>query len=341
MNKTYEKRKETFKMKPKSWLVTGAAGFIGSHLVENLLALGQTVTGLDNFATGSQQNIDDALLKTTTENAARFHLISGDIRDLEACRKACEGKEMILHQAALGSVPRSLKDPLSTYSVNANGFFNMILAARDAGVESFVYASSSSVYGDEPNLPKKEDRIGNPLSPYALTKLQNEQIAQIFARCYGFRSIGLRYFNVFGPRQDPNGPYAAVIPRWFEALSNGKQPLIYGDGETGRDFCYVENVVQANILAATTSNESAWNRTYNVACGCQTTLNKLVTLIRDEVSKKHPEAEIIEPKYEDFRQGDIRHSLADISQGRELLGYHPQFFIQDGLRKASDWYLKS
>lgn len=340
MNKAYEEIKEILRKTPKSWLVTGAAGFIGSHLVENLLALGQTVTGLDNFATGSQQNIDDVLSKTATENTARFHLISGDIRDLEACRKACEGKEIVLHQAALGSVPRSLKDPLSTYSVNADGFFNMILAARDAGVESFVYASSSSVYGDEPNLPKKEDRIGNPLSPYALTKLHNEQMAQIFARCYGFRSIGLRYFNVFGPRQDPNGPYAAVIPRWFDAFSEDRQPLIYGDGETSRDFCYVENVVHANILAATASNEDAWNRAYNVACGSRTTLNELAALIRDEVSKEHPRAKTIKPKYEDFRKGDIRHSLADISQGQKLLRYHPQFFVQDGLRHAAEWYLK-
>lgn len=341
MNEAYEKIKESLRKFPRTWLVTGAAGFIGSHLVENLLALGQTVTGLDNFATGSQKNIDDVLSKTEPENAARFQMITGDIRDPETCRKACEGKEIVLHQAALGSVPRSLQDPFSTYSVNADGFFNMILAARDAGVQSFVYASSSSIYGDEPNLPKREDRIGNPLSPYALTKLHDEQMARIFSRCYGFRSIGLRYFNVFGPRQDPNGPYAAAIPRWFEALSKGKQPLIYGDGETSRDFCYVANVVQANLLAATASNEDAWNRAYNVACGSRTTLNELVALIRNEVSKENPGAETIEPKYEDFRKGDIRHSLADISQGQNLLGYHPQFFVRDGLKHAAKWYLKN
>jgi len=341
MNEAYEKIKESLRKFPRTWLVTGAAGFIGSHLVENLLALGQTVTGLDNFATGSQKNIDDVLSKTEPENAARFQMITGDIRDLETCRKACEGKEMVLHQAALGSVPRSLQDPLSTYSVNADGFFNMILAARDAGVQSFVYASSSSIYGDEPNLPKREDRIGNPLSPYALTKLHDEQMARIFSRCYGFRSIGLRYFNVFGPRQDPNGPYAAAIPRWFEALSKGRQPLIYGDGETSRDFCYVANVVQANLLAATAPNEDAWNRAYNVACGSRTTLNELVAIIRDEVSKENPGAEAIEPKYEDFRKGDIRHSLADISQGQKLLGYEPQFFVRDGLKHAAEWYLNN
>lgn len=341
MNEAYEKIKESLRKIPRTWLVTGAAGFIGSHLVENLLALGQTVTGLDNFATGSQKNIDDVLSKTEPENAARFQMITGDIRDPETCRKACEGKEMVLHQAALGSVPRSLKDPLSTYSVNADGFFNMILAARDGGVQSFVYASSSSIYGDEPNLPKREDRIGNPLSPYALTKLHDEQMARVFARCYGFRSIGLRYFNVFGPRQDPNGPYAAAIPRWFEALAKGKQPLIYGDGETSRDFCYVANVVQANLQAATAPSEDAWNRAYNVACGSRTTLNELVALIRDEVSKENPGAKTIEPKYEDFRKGDIRHSLADISQGQKLLGYEPQFFVRDGLKHAAEWYLNN
>jgi UDP-N-acetylglucosamine 4-epimerase len=341
MNEAYEKIKESLRKFPRTWLVTGAAGFIGSHLVENLLALGQTVTGLDNFATGSQKNIDDVLSKAEPENAARFQMITGDIRDPETCRKACKGKEMVLHQAALGSVPRSLQDPLSTYSVNADGFFNMILAARDAGVQSFVYASSSSIYGDEPNLPKREDRIGNPLSPYALTKLHDEQMARVFARCYGFRSIGLRYFNVFGPRQDPNGPYAAAIPRWFEALSKGRQPLIYGDGETSRDFCYVANVVQANLLAATASNENAWDRAYNVACGSRTTLNELVALIRNEVSKENPGAETIEPKYEDFRKGDIRHSLADITQGQKLLGYEPQFFVRDGLKHAAEWYLNN
>ena len=341
MNEAYEKIKESLRKFPRTWLVTGAAGFIGSHLVENLLALGQTVTGLDNFATGSQKNIDDVLSKTEPENAARFQMITGDIRDPETCRMACEGKEIVLHQAALGSVPRSLQDPFSTYSVNADGFFNMILAARDGGVQSFVYASSSSIYGDEPNLPKREDRIGNPLSPYALTKLHDEQMARIFSRCYGFRSIGLRYFNVFGPRQDPNGPYAAAIPRWFEALAKGRQPLIYGDGETSRDFCYVANVVQANLLAATAPSEDAWNRAYNVACGSRTTLNELVALIREEVSKENPGAETIEPKYEDFRKGDIRHSLADISQGQNLLGYQPQFFVRDGLKHAAEWYLKN
>lgn len=341
MNETYKKIKESLKKSPKIWLVTGAAGFIGSHLVENLLALGQTVRGLDDYSTGSQSNIDSVLSQTEPINAARFQMINGDIRDLGACCKACEGTEIVLHQAALGSVPRSIQDPLSSFSVNADGFFNMILAAKDKNIKSFVYASSSSVYGDEPNLPKKEEHIGDPLSPYALTKLINEQVAKVFSRCYGFRSIGLRYFNVFGPRQDPEGPYAAVIPRWFDAFMTGKQPVIYGDGETSRDFCYVENVVQANILAAMAEKEKAWNRAYNVACGSRTTLNDLAALIRYEVVKEQPSAGAIEPKYGDFRTGDIPHSLADISNGRNYLGYQPQYSVREGLKHAANWYLRS
>jgi len=258
-------------------------------------------------------------------------MIEDDIRDPAACRKACEGVDIVLHQAALGSVPRSIKDPASTHNTNVDGFFNMILAAKDGGIKRFVYASSSSVYGDEPNLPKREERIGKPLSPYALSKLINEQIAQIFARTYGFRSIGLRYFNVFGPRQDPEGPYAAVIPRWFDALSRGESPVIFGDGKTSRDFCFVANAVQANILAATTDNNDAWNQAYNVACGKQTTLEELFRMIRDAVSELHPEAAKIEPKYEDFRPGDIRHSLADVGKAEKLLGYEILFEVQKGL----------
>jgi UDP-N-acetylglucosamine 4-epimerase len=264
---------------------------------------------------------------------------TGDIRDIETCREACEGVDIVLHQAALGSVPRSIKDPEATHATNVDGFFNMILAAKDAGIERFVYASSSSIYGDEPNLPKVEDRIGKPLSPYALSKLVNEQTAAVFARTYGFRSIGLRYFNVFGPRQDPEGPYAAVIPRWFSALANGERPVIYGDGKTSRDFCFVANAVQANILAATAEKDEAWNQVYNVACGKQTTLEELFTMIRDTVAENFPEAAAIEPLYQDFRPGDIRHSLADIGKARMLLDYEPGFHIREGLYFSARSYL--
>lgn len=328
-------RYETVKMdlidSPRKWLVTGAAGFIGSHLVETLLSLDQAVVGLDNFSTGKIENIIVVQTRVGPEKASRLKMIENDIRDPAACCKACEGVDIVLHQAALGSVPRSIKDPASTHKTNVDGFFNMILAAKDAGIKRFVYASSSSVYGDEPNLPKREDRIGKPLSPYALSKLIDEQIAEVFARTYGFKSIGLRYFNVFGPRQDPEGPYAAVIPRWFDALSRGKSPVIFGDGKTSRDFCFVANAVQANILAATSENPNAWNQVYNVACGKQTTLEELFRMIRDAVSEKHPEAAKIEPKFEDFRPGDIRHSLADVGKVESLLGFEILFEVQKGL----------
>jgi UDP-N-acetylglucosamine 4-epimerase len=264
---------------------------------------------------------------------------TGDIRDIETCREACEGVDIVLHQAALGSVPRSIKDPEATHATNVDGFFNMILAAKDAGIERFLYASSSSIYGDEPNLPKVEDRIGKPLSPYALSKLVNEQTAEVFARTYGFRSIGLRYFNVFGPRQDPEGPYAAVIPRWFSALAKGERPVIYGDGKTSRDFCFVANAVQANILAATAEKDEAWNQVYNVACGKQTTLEELFAMIRNTVAENFPEAAAIEPLYQDFRPGDIRHSLANVEKARLLLGYEPEFHVKEGLDFSAGSYL--
>lgn len=335
MTNRYENVKEELKNSPKKWLVTGAAGFIGSHLVENLLMLGQTVVGLDNFCTGSRRNIEIVKDLVGNENAARFTMKMGDIRNLGTCREVCKDVDIVLHQAALGSVPRSIKNPEATHTTNVDGFFNMILAAKDAGIERFVYASSSSVYGDEPNLPKVEDRIGRPLSPYALSKLVNEQTAEVFARTYGFKSIGLRYFNVFGPRQDPEGPYAAVIPRWFSALVRGERPVIYGDGKTSRDFCFIANAVQANILAATAENEEAWNNVYNVACGKQTTLEELFAMIRDAVAENSPEATAIEPLYEDFRAGDIRHSLADITKANSLFGYKPQYYVLEGLNVSA------
>jgi UDP-N-acetylglucosamine 4-epimerase len=339
MTTRYETVKEELKKSPRKWLVTGAAGFIGSHLVENLLVLGQTVVGLDNFCTGSQNNLEIVKDLVGNENAARFTMKTGDIRDIETCREACEGVDIVLHQAALGSVPRSIKDPEATHATNVDGFFNMILAAKDAGIERFLYASSSSIYGDEPNLPKVEDRIGKPLSPYALSKLVNEQTAEVFARTYGFRSIGLRYFNVFGPRQDPEGPYAAVIPRWFSALAKGERPVIYGDGKTSRDFCFVANAVQANILAATAEKDEAWNQVYNVACGKQTTLEELFAMIRNTVAENFPEAAAIEPLYQDFRPGDIRHSLANVEKARLLLGYEPEFHVKEGLDFSAGSYL--
>lgn len=341
MTTSYGNVKEELKNHPKKWLVTGAAGFIGSHLVESLIMLGQTVVGLDNFCTGSQGNIEIVKNLVGNENAARFTMRSGDIRNLETSREACKDVGIVLHQAALGSVPRSIKDPEATHTTNVDGFFNMILAAKDAGIERFVYASSSSVYGDEPNLPKVEDRIGRPLSPYALSKLVNKQTAEVFSRTYGFKSIGLRYFNVFGSRQDPQGPYAAVIPRWFSALARGERPVIYGDGKTSHDFYFIANAVQANILAATAKNDEAWNQVYNVACVKQTTLEELFAMIRDAVAENQPEVAAIEPLYQDFRPGDIRHSLADIGKARTLLGYEPEFHLHEGVTNSTVRYLKS
>ncbi len=332
----YDKVIENIQDKPKRWLVTGAAGFIGSHLVENLLAFGQEVTGLDNFSTGFRRNLSLVSESLGTRRAEKFRFIEGDIRNAEVCRMACDGVDYVLHQAALGSVPRSLKDPLTTHSVNVDGFVNMFLAARDAKVERFVYASSSSVYGDSPILPKKEDEIGVPLSPYALSKRMNEEIAQVYGNVYDLKAIGLRYFNVFGPRQDPEGPYAAVIPRWISALTRGIAPVIYGDGETSRDFCYVANVVQANILASiATETERCvpWGEVYNVACGERITLNQLFDILKKEVEEKNEYcAKDIRAEYKDFRQGDIRHSLADISKAKNVLGYLPSHSVVNGLK---------
>ena len=321
------------------WLVTGAAGFIGSNLVETLLAAGQQVIGLDNFATGHRGNLDEARAAVGDEGWSRFQLIEADIRDRDACARAVNDVEIVLHQAALGSVPRSLADPQTSHDVNVTGFINMLDAARLAGVRRFVYAASSSTYGDEPNLPKREDRIGNPLSPYAATKLANEIYASVYARSYDFPSIGLRYFNVFGPKQDPEGPYAAVIPKWIAAMIGGSQIEIYGDGSTSRDFCYIANAVQANLRAALAGDE-AQNQVYNVAVGERTSLNQLFGLLRDGLAR-HQVHYDKEPAHADFRRGDVRHSEADISKARERLGYAPTHRIADGIAEALPWYLRT
>ena len=324
-----------------TWLITGVAGFIGSNLLENLLKLNQRVVGLDNLSTGFQNNLDEVYSLVTTEQWDRFSFINGDIRDLSICQKACDGVDYVLHQAALGSVPRSIEDPIRTNSSNINGFLNMLVAARDSGVKRFVYAASSSTYGDHPDLPKVEDKIGKPLSPYAVTKLVNELYAEVFSRTYNFKTIGLRYFNIFGQRQDPNGAYAAVIPKWFSGLIKGEEVFINGDGETSRDFCFIDNCVQANLLAATTLNENALNQVYNIAFGQRTTLNTLYELIKKKVSELYPLYDDRKATYRDFRAGDVRHSLADISKARELIGYEPKFSVRDGLDKAAEWYVRN
>jgi UDP-N-acetylglucosamine 4-epimerase len=322
---------------PSAWLVTGVAGFIGSNLLQALLTHGQRVAGLDNFLTGYRKNLDMVRSQVGPELWRRFTFVEGDIRDLDTCRQICSGVDYVLHHAALGSVPRSLDEPLLSNSCNIDGFVNMLVAARDAGVKNFVYAASSSTYGDEPSLPKQEDRIGKPLSPYAVTKYVNELYADVFASAYGFSCIGLRYFNVFGQRQDPFGAYAAVIPQWFASLLRDEQVYVNGDGETSRDFCYIDNVVQANILAAHAPAE-ARNKVYNVAFGQRTSLNELFALIREEVARHKPEAVAATAVHRDFRAGDVRHSLADISRARNLLGFNPLIDVRQGLRFAGDWY---
>tara|TARA_R110002110_G_scaffold91264_2_gene237403 strand:- start:6545 stop:7579 length:1035 start_codon:yes stop_codon:yes gene_type:complete len=336
----YDVLKSELEEKPRVWLVTGAAGFIGSNLVETLLLLGQTVVGLDNFATGHRANLGDVQLRVGESNWQRFSFIEGDIRDLETCSRASKGVDYILHQAALGSVPRSLEDPLQTNSANIDGFLNMLVAARDAGVSRFVYAASSSTYGDHPGLPKVEEEIGKPLSPYAVTKYVNELYADVFQRCYGLDTIGLRYFNVFGPRQDPQGAYAAVIPRWFESLCQSQPCRINGDGETSRDFCFIENTVQANLLAATVTSAQAINQVYNVAVGGRMTLNALYGNIRELLAHDYPAVAAQEPQYGEFRAGDVRHSQADISKAETLLGYVPTHTVEQGLAVTSDWFLQ-
>jgi len=324
---------------PQRWLVTGSAGFIGSHLVQALLDLDQFVVGLDNFATGYRRNVDEVRASVTGDRWSRHRFIEADIRDPGACREACQGIDVVLHQAALGSVPRSLDDPIATNGSNVDGFLNMLVAARDARVRRFVYAASSSTYGDHPGLPKVEEAIGRPLSPYAVTKLVNELYAEVFARCYGMRSIGLRYFNIFGARQDPEGAYAAVIPRWIRAMLVGDEVAINGDGETSRDFCYVDNAVQANLLAALTDDPAATNQVYNVAVDDRTSLNRLYQLLRDTFATQIPELAAVKPVYRDFRPGDVRHSQADIGKARRLLGYAPTHRLAEGIRAAMPWYL--
>ena len=323
-----------------SWLVTGVAGFIGSNLLETLLSLGQKVVGLDNFSTGFQANLDDVRAQVGEEAWQRFTFLEADICDLDACHKAVDRVDYVLHQAALGSVPRSIEDPVRTNHSNIDGFLNMLVAARDAGVKRFVYAASSSTYGDHPGLPKVEDTIGAPLSPYAVTKYVNELYADVFARAYEMQCIGLRYFNVFGPRQDPMGAYAAVIPRWFEALCKGATCQINGDGETSRDFCYIDNTVQANLLAATVTDSAAVNHVYNVAVGGRTTLNELFYQIRDLVAQGSSAIGGLEPVYAQFRAGDVRHSQADISKARQLLGYEPTHTVAQGLSATGQWFLQ-
>jgi UDP-N-acetylglucosamine 4-epimerase len=339
MNTFYNQRQDQLRATPRTWLITGVAGFIGSNLLETLLNLDQEVVGLDNFSTGFQHNLDEVRGQVSPGHWDRFRFIQGDIRDNETCATACKNVDYVLHQAALGSVPRSIEDPVTTNANNITGFLNMLVAARDAGVKRFVYAASSSTYGDHPDLPKEEGKIGRPLSPYAVTKLVNELYGEVFARTYNFDTIGLRYFNIFGQRQDPDGAYAAVIPKWFAGLLSDQPVFINGDGETSRDFCFIENCVSANILAATVEEKEATNQVYNIAFGESTTLNMLFKLIRERVQHKMPAALEINPTYRDFRAGDVRHSLADISKAQQLLGYSPEFSVRDGLNRAADWYL--
>ena len=344
MSTAYETLLAQLGQQPKTWLITGVAGFIGSNLLEALLKLNQTVVGLDNFATGYQHNLDEVQTLVTTQQWARFNFIQGDIRNIEDCKRACEGVDYVLHQAALGSVPRSIEDPVTTNSANITGFLNMLVAAKDAnggkGVANFVYAASSSTYGDHPGLPKVEDKIGKPLSPYAVTKYVNELYADVFARCYGINTIGLRYFNVFGPRQDPEGAYAAVIPKWIASLIKGEPVYINGDGETSRDFCFIANVVQANVLAATANSPDAVNQVYNVAVGDRTTLNELYAQLHHNLLPTCQHLQGAQPVYRAFRDGDVRHSLADIGKANQLLGYVPTHRIGCGLELAMPWYAK-
>ena len=339
-----------------TWLITGVAGFIGSNLLETLLKLNQRVVGLDNFATGHQRNLDEVQTLVEPSQWANFRFIKGDIRNLDDCQKAmtfCHSGpgnnssnengmsvEYVLHQAALGSVPRSVEDPITTNSANVTGYLNMLVAARDAKVKRFVYAASSSTYGDHPDLPKVEDKIGKPLSPYAVTKYVNELYADVFGKTYGLQSMGLRYFNVFGPRQDPDGAYAAVIPKWIASMIKNESVFINGDGETSRDFCFIENVCQANLLAATSENAAALNQVYNVAVGDRTSLNQLYEQLQLNLAPNYPHLNQAKPVYRDFRGGDVRHSLAYINKAKTLIGYHPQYHVVDGLKLAMVWYVR-
>lgn len=338
----YDELQEYLKTNQKTWLVTGVAGFIGSNLLEKLLILNQKVVGLDNFDTGHNQNIEEAIQDANNASgkdlSGNFNFINGDIRDLNNCNHACSGVDYVLHQAALGSVPRSIEDPINTNKANIDGFLNMLVASKDAKVKRFVYAASSSTYGDHPDLPKTEDKIGNPLSPYAVTKAVNELYAKVFAQTYGFKTIGLRYFNIFGKRQDPNGAYAAVIPKWVAAILNNEDVYINGDGETSRDFCYIENTIQMNLLAATTENVAAIDQVYNVALNDRTSLNKLHQMIEKRLMQRKKGLKKKDPIYRDFRAGDVRHSQANIDKARELLDYQPKHMISQGMDETMDWY---
>jgi len=341
----YEQLQEYLKDNQSTWLVTGVAGFIGSNLLEKLLILNQKVVGLDNFDTGHQHNIDQAIQDannaTGKDLSDNFTFINGDIREIEDCKQACDGVDYVLHQAALGSVPRSIEDPINTNRANIDGFLNMLVASNDANVKRFVYAASSSTYGDHPDLPKVEDKIGNPLSPYAVTKVVNELYANVFAKTYGFKTIGLRYFNIFGKRQDQNGAYAAVIPKWVAAILNKEDVFINGDGETSRDFCYIDNTVQMNLLAATTDNDEATDQVYNVALNDRTSLNKLYQMIEERLIQRTQGLKKKEPIYQDFRAGDVRHSQANIDKAQTLLDYQPKYMISEGMDEAIDWYVTS
>ena len=340
VSNAYAALQEHLIQNPRKWLVTGVAGFIGSNLLQKLLSLNQKVVGLDNFSTGFQANIDDALAHVTAGQAHRFQMVEGDIRNEAVCRSACRGVDIVLQQAALGSVARSVADPATTNQNNVDGFLNMLIAARDSRVSRFVYASSSSVYGDCPDLPKVEERVGNPLSPYAVTKYLNELYAGVFGRLYDFPCIGLRYFNVFGQRQNPNGAYAAVIPKWFNSLIRGEPTYINGDGETSRDFCYIDNVVQVNILAGCTNDPAASGQVYNVACGERTTLKELHSMIRGLVQECDAACRCPDPEFREFLPGDVRHSHADIGKAVRLLGYHPGHTVRSGLSETVNWYLE-
>lgn len=335
---TYEKLKIRLRRAPCAWLVTGAAGFIGSNLVETLLKLNQRVAGLDNFATGRKANLEQVKQRVTRGQWRKFRFFDGDIAALKTCQRACRKVEYVLHQAALGSVPRSIEDPIHSNESNVTGFLNMLVAARDNRVKRFVYASSSAIYGDHPGLPKVEDIIGGPLSPYAVTKYVNELYADVFTRCYGMETVGLRYFNVFGPRQDPDGPYAAVIPKWIAAMIKNEPLCINGDGKTSRDFCYVDNAVQMNLLAAVTGSSKAANQVYNVALNERTSLNELFVMLRECLVPHYPHLRRYKPIYREFRAGDVRHSQADISKARRLVGYAPTHRIEEGITTALAWY---
>ena len=335
---SYETAQQRIRSRGRTWLVTGAAGFIGSHLVEALLKLEQPVVGLDNFATGKPENLEHVRALVGEDRWRHFRFIEGDIRSLDACQRACAGVDIVLHEAALGSVPRSIDDPISSNAANVTGFLNMQVAARDADVERFVYASSSAVYGDHPALPKVEPVTGRAASPYGLTKQINELYAEIFELCYGFKSIGLRYFNVFGPRQDPNGAYASVIPAWIGALLRDQVPYVNGDGSAARDFCHVDNVVQANLLAATVEDPAALGQAYNIALGDQTSLTELYAAIRDGVAERRPHVKSVPAVHREPRKGDLQFSRADISKAAELLGYRPAVRIREGLQRTIAWY---